>query len=171
MNVSVPDPAAQRRLRDALGRFATGVCVVTANGSDGQAMGMTINSFASVSLSPPLVLWSVANASARAPGFVAASDFALHVLAAGQQDLSARFSRGGAGFDGIAVRHGLSGLPILPGCLALFECRTQARHPGGDHTILVGEVMRARHTTGEPLVFFAGSYATLERSVRGCAAT
>jgi flavin reductase (DIM6/NTAB) family NADH-FMN oxidoreductase RutF len=146
-----------RAFRNALGRFATGVTVVTTQGPDGP-LGFTANSFAALSLDPPLVLWSPARASARFPVFSAAQSFAIHVLAADQAALGARFVRGGAGFDGL--EHDLSegGVPVLPDTLARFDCRLHATHEGGDHLIVVGLVDQAMYREGSPLVFSQGGY-------------
>ncbi|MEY4695579.1 MAG: hypothetical protein RIT14_7 [Pseudomonadota bacterium] len=155
-----PDPAHSRALRDALGRYATGVTVVTCHGADGP-VGITANSFASVSLDPALVLWSIARASSRYAQFAAAQAFAIHILAEDQGDLAARFTRGGAGFDGLAWQEGPTGAPLIPGTLARFDCRLHAAHDGGDHLILLGRVARAALRTAPPLVFSQGQYARL----------
>jgi len=152
-----PGPGTERAFRDALGMFATGVTVVTAIGSKGP-VGITANSFASLSLDPPLVLWSPARASRRFAAFASARHYAIHVLAAEQFALGRHFAREGLDFDmpGIAVNP--EGVPILPDSLARFECRRQAVHDGGDHAIVVGEVLRACARDGAPLVFSAGRY-------------
>ena len=154
--VFAPDADA-RAFRDALGRFATGVTVVTILAASGP-MGMTANSFASVSLDPPLVLWSPARASSRFDLFAGAEHFAIHVLAAEQADLAGRFTRGGDGFDGLAYRSGPEGVPLLPQPLARFDCRRAAIHDGGDHVIVVGRVLRAAMRPGEPLLFSQGRF-------------
>lgn len=152
-----PDAANLRAFRDALGRFATGVCVVTTQGPDGP-MGFTANSFASLSLDPPLVLWSPARASSRFAVYAAARFFAIHVLAAGEATLAERFLRGGTGFAGLAHAANDEGVPVIPGTLARFDCVQHATHDGGDHLIVVGRVLRARAASGAPLVFCAGCY-------------
>jgi flavin reductase (DIM6/NTAB) family NADH-FMN oxidoreductase RutF len=152
-----PDAANARAFRDALGRFATGVCVITTEGPDGP-MGFTANSFASLSLDPPLVLWSPAKSSSRFAVFAAARFYTIHVLAADQDGLSRRFVRGGPGFDGLARETSDEGIPVLPGTLARFDCEQHATHDGGDHLIVVGRVIRAHLGMGEPLVFSAGRY-------------
>lgn len=150
-----------RPLRDALGAFPTGVTVVTTMTPDGP-LGMTANSFASVSLDPPLVLWSPARKSARFPSFEAATHFAVHVLAADQTEISSLFAQSGwDGFDGLAYAQGLGDVPIFEGCAARFECATSAGHDGGDHLILVGEVLRHQVWDRAPLVYHRGGYATL----------
>ena len=153
----IPGPEAQRRFRDALGAFATGVTVVTAAGPEGP-VGITANSFASLSLDPPLVLWSPARASRRFAALVAAGHFAIHVLGADQRDLGAHFARQGEDFDLPGTRVNAQGVPVLDGCLAVFECRRHALHEGGDHALVIGEVLRARHRPGAPLVFQGGRY-------------
>ncbi|AOG09614.1 MULTISPECIES: flavin reductase family protein [Rhizobiaceae] len=155
--VFVPGADNHRAFRNALGSFTTGVTVVTATTSDGP-IGMTVNSFASVSLDPPLVLWSPAKSSSRYGAFTGARHFAIHVLGADQDHLSAAFTRGGNGFDGIEVRFNDEGVPVLPGTLARFECAEQAQHDAGDHTIIIGRVLRVAHRQGEPLCFSGGRF-------------
>jgi flavin reductase (DIM6/NTAB) family NADH-FMN oxidoreductase RutF len=156
-----PDAGNLRALRDALGRFATGVAVITIPTLEGP-MGFTANSFASVSLDPPLVLWSPAKASLRYPFYAAARHFAIHVLGAEQSDLSRRFVRGGTGFDGLAHEVNREGVPVIPGTLARFECEQHATHEGGDHLIVVGRVLRVAARHGAPLVFSQGAYGRFE---------
>ena len=152
----VPGPDTARAFRDALGRFATGVTVVTCE-ADGP-LGITANSFASVSLDPPLVLWSPARVSRRFDAFAGAEHFAVHVLGAEQAALCEGFSAAGDAFPDGAPERNAEGVPVIDGCLARFECRTHARHDGGDHEIVVGAVLRASSREGAPLVFAAGSY-------------
>lgn len=149
-----------RELRDALGRFATGVTVVTAVGPRGP-LGITANSFASVSLDPPLVLWSPARKSSRFPAFEAASHFAVHVLARDQQPLATHFAQSGDMPAEFGAAPGLGGAPIFEGCAARFECRHAARFDGGDHLICVGEVLRFTTSEAEPLVYHCGAYRGL----------
>lgn len=153
----VPGPGCERALRDALGRFATGVTVITAPGASGP-VGITANSFTSLSLDPALVLWAPARASRRFDVFAAARHFAIHVLGAEQAALGRHFSRDGLDFDLPGVQQNAEGVPILPGCLAHFECRQEALHAGGDHAIVVGRVLRASLREGAPLVFSGGRY-------------
>lgn len=148
---------SDRELRDALGRFATGVTVVTTEGPDGP-LGITANSFASVSLDPPLVLWSPARKSRRFPAFEAAAHFAVHVLSSAQRPLAERFSGSEQGFEGLEAGRGIGGVPLLPGCTARFECRHAAGYDGGDHLIVVGEVLRIEQADLPPLVFWRGGY-------------
>ena len=150
-----------RRLRDSLGAFATGVTVVTTLSEFGP-LAMTVNSFASVSLDPPLVLWSPARKSDRFSSFEAASHFAIHVLAEDQKDISAAFAQSGhEAFDMIETTEGIGGVPIFDGCAARFECAQSAGHDGGDHLILVGEVLRHQLWDRAPLVYHRGRYASL----------
>lgn len=148
-----------RAFRHALGRFATGVCVITEVGQEGP-LGFTANSFASLSMDPPLVLWSPAKSSSRYPQLVAAEHFIIHVLAAGQEDMMHRFVRGGAGFAGLDCATNEEGVPVLPGALARFDCRRHALFDGGDHTIIVGLVLRFAANDAPPLVFSGGRYGS-----------
>ena len=151
---------SQRELRDALGRFATGVTVVTTMTPRGP-LGITANSFASVSLTPPLVLWSPARKSRRFPAFEAASHFAIHVLSAGQRGLAERFALPGDGFAEVAFAAGFGDAPLLDGCAARFECRHAAGYDGGDHLIVVGEVLRLEQADLPPLLFYRGELSGL----------
>ncbi|WP_415182831.1 flavin reductase family protein [Phaeovulum sp.] len=156
----IPDPKNPRAYRDALSRFATGVTVVTARETGGGGpVGITVNSFASVSLDPALVLWSAARSSLRHAHFSGAPAFAIHVLAADQAELAARFAKRGTGFDGLSYVLNDQGVPLLSGTLARFECLTEARHQGGDHTIIIGRVTRfTTDAEDEALVFAHGQY-------------
>lgn len=154
----------ERAFRDALGRFATGVTVVTIATRDGP-MGFTANSFASVSLDPPLVLWSPAKSSARYPFFAAARTYAIHVLGAEEPELSRRFVRGGAGFDGLSYTTNPEGVPVLPTTLARFDCEQASTHDGGDHLIILGRVRRAVFRRGGPLIFSQGAFGRFEPGI------
>ncbi|PTX02030.1 flavin reductase family protein [Pararhodobacter aggregans] len=153
----VPGPGTERDFRDALGAFATGVTVITAQSAIGP-LGITANSFASLSMAPPLVLWSPGRFSRRFDAFVEAGHFAIHVLGAEQFELGRHFARQGHDFDLPGVAVNAQGVPVLPGCLAVFECAREAVHDGGDHAIVVGRVLAARHRRGVPLVFHRGNY-------------
>ncbi len=155
-----PDRTNTRALRDAFGRFASGVTVVTAPSGDGP-VGITANSFSSLSLDPPLVLWSPDAGSRRFPYFERAPHYAIHVLAAEQANLCQAFARSPFAFDGAAVSENEHGVPLIGGCLARFECALRAIHPGGDHRIVVGEVLRAEMREGEALAFYAGRLRAL----------
>jgi flavin reductase (DIM6/NTAB) family NADH-FMN oxidoreductase RutF len=151
-----------RDLRNALGGFATGVTVVTARSGDGACAGVTVNSFCSVSLDPPLVLWCLCKTAPSCRVFLTATHFAIHVLAADQQHLSARFSKPSPDkFAGLDISRGLGGAPLLNDVVALFECRAQQRVDAGDHYIMLGRVDRYGHTGGRPLVFHSGGYRKL----------
>ncbi len=152
----IPGPDTARAYREALACFGTGVTVVTTMTERGP-LAMTANSFASVSLDPPLVLWCPARASLRHDAFVAADRYAIHVMAEEQQDIAMHFARTGDDFHGIDWTLA-DGLPILSGCLARFECRRTAVHPGGDHSIVVGKVQSATFHTGKGLMFKHGAY-------------
>jgi flavin reductase (DIM6/NTAB) family NADH-FMN oxidoreductase RutF len=152
---------SERERRAALGRFATGVTVVTTMTPQGP-LGITANSCASVSLRPPLVLWSPARVSRRFPAFEAASHFAIHVLSAGQRTLAERFSGPVEWFDGLDFHLGLGEAPLIDGCAARFECRHAAGYDGGDHLIVVGEVLRLVRADLPPLLFYRGIYRGLE---------
>ena len=147
-----------REFRDALGRFVTGVTLVTTRAASGP-LGMTVNSFASVSLDPPLVLWSPARRSSRFPAFEAATYFAIHVLSAEQRAIAEHFARSGTPLPEHAFEEGLGGTPLFDGAVARFECRHAAGHDGGDHLIVVGEVLRLTRADRPPLVFHRGAFA------------
>lgn len=157
----VPDASNSRAFRDALGHFATGVTVVTIAGPSGP-MGFTANSFTSLSLDPPLVLWSLARSSQRFAAFAAARHYAIHVLAEDQTDFAARFSRGGAAGPACDWQWTGEGVPVLPGVLARFDCAQHATHNGGDHLIIVGQVLRLALEEGAPLVFAKGRYGRFD---------
>lgn len=152
----------QEDFRAALGQFTTGVTIVTACTPDGRMLGMTANSFNSVSLTPPLVLWSLSTQSSSMPGFRSAAHYAINVLAADQRLLAERFSRKGIDrFEGVAWRAGLTGAPVIDGAVAVFECRNRSQHEEGDHLIFVGEVAHCRRRVGAaPLVYHGGRFFT-----------
>ena len=157
-----------RTFRKVLGCFATGVTVATTMGEAGEPLGVTVSSFTSVSLDPPLILFCLANSNQyldtfRKPGIA----FALNILRAEQREISIRFaSREGDKWKGLTHIAGKGGAPVLPGCLAVLECRTEAVHAGGDHQIIVGRVIGLEHSEGgQPLAYFRGSYADLGTSL------
>jgi flavin reductase (DIM6/NTAB) family NADH-FMN oxidoreductase RutF len=157
----IMDMNSELGLRRSLGRFATGVTVVTCCAPDGRPCGITANSFSSVSLDPPLVLWNIARVSNSVDAFLAADHFAIHVLSSDQQYMAEHFARTDhTRYNGI--EHTISGhnVPILPGVLARFDCRTREIHEGGDHHIIVGEVEAHTAADGAPLLFFSGEYRT-----------
>ena len=159
--LSAADFAADE-LRQALGRFVTGVTIVTCRDEHGSPVGLTANSFNALSLDPPLVLWSLRQASGTIAAFTQASHFAVNVLAAGQVDLSRRFARpSSAKFDEGEWTDGQGGAPLLAGCVAVFECRRRSHHVAGDHVLFIGEVERIGGSAATPLVYHAGHYRTL----------
>lgn len=152
-----------RTLRDALGCFATGVTVVTVMNAAGEPVGLTANSFTSVSLDPPLLLVCIAKTAGSLPALVAAENFAVNVLHIGQQPTSNLFAKSGEDrFAETPWSRGHNDAPLLSGALANFECKRHALHEGGDHVILVGEVVRARfEPRRDPLLYFRGKYRRL----------
>ena len=153
-----------RDFRRALGQFATGVTVVTARTADGRRIGMTVNSFSSVSLNPPLVLWSLGRQSTHFANFRAAEHFAVNVLGAGQHHLSRQFTAALPDrFAGVESTEGPHGCPLLAGTIAHFVCRKVKEYEGGDHIILLAEVEEYKWFEGEPLVFHSGRYRVATR--------
>ena len=154
-----------RAFRDACGAFATGVAVVTTCGADGQNVGMTINSFSSVSLDPPLILWCIKRTAWSLPSFVQSRKFGVSVLTSSQQDIAERFSHGRPDkFAGIDAAVPGFDLPLIPGALVHMMCGLQDVHAVGDHLVLVGYVERITATAGEGLTFFRGRYSRTGRS-------
>src|SRR5579885_1464286 len=160
MTASISSAFDPREFRSALGAFATGVTVVTTRGANGEAVGLTANSFNSVSLDPPLVLWSLARSARSLPVFSQAPHWAVHILAADQEALSNRFAaRGEDKFAGLETDTSAQNVPLLRGCAARFLCRTAFQYEGGDHIIFVGEVIEFDRSDSPPLVFHGGRYA------------
>lgn len=159
---AVPPAFSPREFRASLGMFATGVTIVTARTGDGELVGLTANSFNSVSLEPPLVLWSLARAAGSLPVFSAGSHYAINILAADQKALAERFARrGGDRWSGVAYTEGAGGAPLLAGAAASFECFNRSRYEEGDHVIFVGEVERCSHRSeASPLLFHGGKFYT-----------
>ncbi len=156
-----------KAFRTALGTFTTGVTIITATAADGTQVGITANSFNSVSLDPPLVLWSLAKNANSLPVFNESKHWNVHVLSVEQEPLSGRFaSRGEDKFAGIELEDGLTDAPLLPACTARFQCRTAFVHDGGDHLIFIGEVLRFDQNDLPPLVFQSGQYALTARKPR-----
>ncbi len=154
-----PDP---RQLRQALGRFATGVTIISCLDGQGRAVGLTANSFNSLSLDPALVLWSLRRSSPTLPAFSAANHFAVNVLSEAQVDLSRHFA--GQPDDRFSVgvwSAGLEGVPVLAGSAALFECATVSQQEAGDHVLFIGRVLHFTEAPVPPLVFQAGHYRML----------
>ncbi|RTL30366.1 MAG: flavin reductase [Burkholderiales bacterium] len=155
-------PFTSDDLRAALGQFATGVTIVTARDEHGHLLGLTANSFNSVSLTPPLVLWSLARRSTTMAGFLEAKHYAINVLASDQRLLAERFARKGIDrFDGTHWHPGLTGAPVIDGAVAVFECSHRSQYDEGDHVIFVGHVEHCRRRLGAaPLVFHGGRFFT-----------
>ena len=148
-------------LRRAFGKFATGVAVVTASGPDGSPYGLTINSFSSVSLEPPLVLWSLTNKSPNLDIYRNASHFAINILSTGQRDIYNTFAtRTEDRFAKVDWFRGLAELPVIRGTIATFECRRTMTIEAGDHVVFFGAVEECEQSDLEPLVFFSGQYGT-----------
>lgn len=151
-----------RALRDTLGHFATGITVVTTLDANGQPVGMTVNSFNSVSLDPALILWSIDRCSLSYAAFTECERFVVHVLKGDQQNVSNLFAgRGADKFGQVSWHQGPGNIPQLDDCAALFHCRRTQNIEGGDHTILLGEVLEFSAGGGEPLIFHRGSYRAL----------
>ncbi|MEJ0048306.1 MAG: flavin reductase [Rhodospirillales bacterium] len=160
MNVSTdPERVDQRAFRDALGSFVTGVTIVTTRDAAGVDIGLTANSFNSVSLDPPMVLWSLALNSSSLPAFRTAQWWAVHILASEQEPLSGRFARRGVDkFAGLALTRGPGDIPLLEGCAARFICRQAYEYEGGDHAIFVGQVLEFDRAGRPPLIYHEGRY-------------
>ncbi len=151
-------------LRNALGNFATGIAIVTTCDADGGPVGCTINSFASVSLEPPLVSFCLDRKAGVLAAFQTHTHFALHFLAADQEDLSRRFAKAGEDrFGNLQPILGVGDVPVLPGCLAHFECRVFNRIDAGDHVLILGQVEKlSAGADSPPLLYFRGRYARLQ---------
>jgi 3-hydroxy-9,10-secoandrosta-1,3,5(10)-triene-9,17-dione monooxygenase reductase component len=161
--VSAPEPAFDtRQLRNALGRFTTGVTIVSCLDEEGRSVGLTANSFSALSLEPPLVLWSLRENSPSLPAFMAARRFAVNVLAEAQVEMSRRFaSRRDDKFDEGLWALGEHGAPVLAGCAAVFECEQASQQVAGDHRLFIGRVLACAEAPLAPLVFQAGHYHLL----------
>ena len=155
-------PFTRQDFRAALGLFATGVTIVTARAADGTPVGLTANSFNSVSLTPPLVLWSLSLQAGSMAAFATGSHYAIHILAAEQRELAERFAtRGADRFAGLDWRPGIGGVPLLDGAAAVLECHNRSRYEEGDHVIFVGEVEQCRYRAdASPLILHGGRFYT-----------
>jgi flavin reductase (DIM6/NTAB) family NADH-FMN oxidoreductase RutF len=150
------------QLRNAFGHFATGVTIITTRTTAGHPVGMTVNSFASLSLDPPLALWSLARASVNFDVFHGATHFAVHVLGTDQSPLARQFAtRDIDRFLGVTTTACASGVPRLDDYHACFECETYARYDGGDHSIIVGRILEVDERPGDPLLFYRGRFARI----------
>ena len=157
------DDNARTAFRNALGQFCTGVTAITTVAPDGELIGITVNSFNSLSLTPPLILWSIANSTPSFSCFQKDDPFVVNVLAADQEELAMQFAQTGSDskFDGVKTHTGLQDVPIIDGCVAYLECEVDARHPGGDHDIIVGRVRRIFNLRKAPLLFHGGNFHKL----------
>lgn len=156
-----------QEFRSALSTFTTGVTIITTRGEDGEPVGLTANSFNSVSLNPPMVLWSLDKNAMSLPAFSANKHWNVHILSTEQEALSGRFaSRGEDKFKGLELDQGINDIPLMPNCTARFNCRTAFIYEGGDHMIFVGEVLSFDKTDLPPLAFQSGQYALAARKPR-----
>lgn len=167
-------PSTAQSFRHALGCFPTGVAVITTTDTQGQPVGLTCNSFSSVSLEPPLVLWSLRNNSKSIDIFRNTEQFAINVLSHRQDALSGKFASSSKTmaekFDGVAVQAGWGGTPVLADCIANFQCSVFARHEAGDHVVFIGQVQAFGQSSDEDaLVFYKGAYMMLAQSLRALA--
>lgn len=157
------DPKA---FRSALGSFSTGVTVITTRDADGGMIGLTANSFSSVSLNPPLVLWSLAQYSPNLSVFQQSDYFAINILATGQEDVAMQFAKPVEDrFAGVGIEEGLGGAPLISGAVARFQCRNEDRYYGGDHVIFLGAVEAYDTAKGEPLIFSRGAFGSFIKRV------
>jgi 4-hydroxyphenylacetate 3-hydroxylase, reductase component len=155
-------PPSTLALRTALGRFATGVTIISCRTADGSLVGLTANSFSALSLQPALVLWSLRQASPSLPSFMEARHFAVNVLAENQVELSRRFaSKLDDKFADGLWSEGVGGAPVLAGCAAVFECEQVSSQAAGDHMLFIGQVLRLSESPVAPLLFQAGHYHML----------
>jgi len=153
---------ARRQFRSTLGHFATGVTLMTTLSAGGDQVGITVSSFNSLSLNPPLILWSISAAGASFACFQIGDPFAVNVLSADQEQLAKAFAvAGSTKFTGVSIHKGYDGVPLITGCVAYFECTVAARYPGGDHDIIVGRVRRTYDIGKKPLLFHGGELRSL----------
>jgi flavin reductase (DIM6/NTAB) family NADH-FMN oxidoreductase RutF/DNA-binding IclR family transcriptional regulator len=159
MNTAASPAIDSAELRRCLGAFVTGVTVITTLDDEGRAYGMTANSFNSVSLDPPLIVWSIRTNASSFAVYSKARRFVVNILSEDQIDISNRFAKSGPDrFDGVATSPGIDGLPLIDACAAQLECRTEATYPGGDHLLFLGRVERIVGSARKPLAFGAGKY-------------
>ncbi len=161
MSVFEPSSENTREFRNALGRFGTGVTIIT-TAHEGRPVGITVNSFTSVSLDPALVLWAPAKASLRFNTFESATHYAIHVLDQSQTELACQFAKDAEKFDSCDWHWNDQGVPLIDKAVARFECERVSSHDGGDHAIVVGRVLRAANFGGEPLMFFGGEFGRFQ---------
>jgi len=166
MHSTYPDPFAESELRDVLGRFATGVAVVTTCGEDSEPLGLAVNSFASVSLDPPEILWSIISTAPSRRAFERHGAFAVNIMAEKEKDQTLQFARPlDNKFNGVSWRRGWREVPVLDSAIATLECDVKQMIPCGDHYIVVGSVRAIDSQDGEPLVFFRGQFTSLGGTV------
>ena len=166
MNTKINTTWDKRDLRNALGSYGTGVTVVTSGNSKSRLVGVTANSFTSVSLDPPIVLWSLVSTSPSLEVFDQSGRFVINVLALHQIDLSKQFSKTLADkFAGVEYQEGLDGLPIIQNCVATFECKTIQRTVVGDHVLFLGQVENYVYESKTPLLFCQGNYVQVEEAL------
>ena len=166
MHTTFPVQFGQGELRDVLGRFATGVAVVTTCGDQAVPVGLTVNSFASVSLDPPEILWSIVSTAPSRSAFESHGAFAVNVMPEEDKDQILRFARPSDDkFDGVAWRRGWREVPVLENAIATLECDVKQMIPCGDHHIVVGSVRAIDSRDGNPLVFFRGQFTSLGTTV------
>ena len=160
--VALPPSFSTTEFRAALGTFATGVTVITACDESGARVGLTANSFNSVSMSPPLVLWSLSRNASTMPTFSRGQHYAINVLASDQQHIAERFARKDIDrFEGVTLRWGQRGVPVIDGAMAVFECFNRSQYAEGDHIIFVGEVEHCqRRDDAQPLIYHGGRFFT-----------
>ena len=176
MNTGLTESPAQSaidpvELRRCLGSFVTGVTVITVLDENGAPVGMTANSFNSVSLDPPLIVWSLRTNARAFPVYSTAKRFVVNILSEEQVDVSNRFAKSGPDrFDGVATTPGIDGVPLIDGCSAHLECRTEATYPGGDHLLFLGRVERIIGSARKPLAFGAGKYMVVHPYDSGASA-
>jgi len=156
------DDCDNRLFRDVLGQFCTGVVAITSIDSNGHRIGITVNSFSSLSLNPPLILWSIAKTSDSYQNFILDSSFIVNILARDQEDIAAKFSIPDKDkFTGVETKLGLNNIPMIHGCMAYLQCDVYSRYEGGDHDIIVGLVNKFVNIKKDPLVFFNGKYGSI----------
>lgn len=155
---SVAEAVSGADFRHVMGHYATGVTIVTTTDRSGAPHGLTVNSFSSLSLDPPLVLWSLRSASTALPAFRNASHFAINILSAAQEQTSRDFARAIDRFSTVEWDAGLEGLPLIRDSLGWIECERHSELPGGDHALFVGRVLRAQASSRSPLLYWRGAY-------------
>lgn len=157
-------PLDVKAFRNALGKFPTGVAIVTTRSAEGRAVGLTINSFASLSLDPPLILWSLVNRSPSLVRFIESRHFSINVLASSQEELARCFANSSLTdkFAHTQTYDSPEAIPLIVGALASFVCVNEQRHAGGDHTLFIGRVLRYYCEDGQPVVFHRGQFTSLQ---------